>query len=54
MPVLLAEPKCIAIQELAPGNRLREMLLGLPDRMEEAQFDLVAPILVRLARMKQG
>ena len=54
MPVHLEEPKRVAIQELAPGNPLRETLLGLPDRMEEAQFDLVAPILISLARLKEA
>ncbi|HEV2166517.1 MAG TPA: hypothetical protein VGS23_06040 [Thermoplasmata archaeon] len=52
MPVLLGEVKRIAVRELRPGDPLREILLGLPDRMDEAQFDLVAPVLAGLARSR--
>ncbi|MCI4361145.1 MAG: hypothetical protein L3J91_05530 [Thermoplasmata archaeon] len=52
MTVRLDEPKRVAIRELRPGDPLREMLLGLPNRMDEAAFDLIAPVLVGLARTR--
>lgn len=54
MPVQLEEPKRVAIRELAPGHPLREILLGLPSSLDEAQFDLLVPVLLGLARIKQA
>lgn len=54
MVVRLDEPKRVAIEQLPPGHPLREMLVGLPDLMEEAGFDLVVPVLIRLSRIKEA
>lgn len=52
MTVFLNEPKRVAAMELQPGDPLRETLLRLPDGLDEAQFDLIVPVLVRLAGVK--
>lgn len=52
MPIRLDEPKRVAVRELAPGHPLRELLLGLPDPVEEAAFDLLVPAILSLARTR--
>lgn len=52
--VHLTAAKAEAGSTLAPGHPLRVLMEHLPDSLEEAQFDALAPALVRLARERSG
>lgn len=53
MIVRLAEAKRFAERDYLPGHAGRAAVLALPDEMDEASFDAVLPLLVRLLRAKQ-
>jgi hypothetical protein len=52
MTVRLAEAKRLAERDLPPGHPGRAAVLALPDELDEASFDAVLLLLVRVLRMK--
>ncbi len=54
MPIRLDHPKDVARHELPPGDPLRELLLSLPDSLDERAFDLLVPVFFRAARSRRS
>ncbi len=53
MTVDLTPAKAVVSQSFAPGHPGRELLLTLPDRISEREFDALFPSLVRVLRVQQ-
>jgi len=41
-----------ARNSLEPGNLAREMIMALPDQLDEGEFDALIPVLVRVLRAR--